>query len=76
MIRGRDKVKKKAIKTGSPLLLASYKHLRNKVNRLNIDLKRKHFTGKIQSSEGNTKEKWKALKQPMNKRSKTTNIKL
>ena len=33
MIRSRDKLKKKAIKTGSPLLLASYKHLRNKVNR-------------------------------------------
>ena len=46
MIRSRDELKKKALKTGSPLLLASYKHLRNKVNRLNIDLKRKYFTEK------------------------------
>ena len=74
MIRSRDKLKKKAIKTGSPLLLASYKHLRNKVNRLNIDLKRRNFTEKIQNSESNTKETWKALNQLMNKRSTTTNI--
>ena len=74
MIRSRDKLKKKAIKIGSPLLLASCKHLRNNVNRLNIDLKRKHFTEKIQNSEGNTKETWKALHKLMNKRSKTTNI--
>ena len=36
-IRSRDKLKKKAIKTRSPLLLSSYKHLRNQVNRFNID---------------------------------------
>ena len=76
MISSRDKLQKKAIKTGSPLLLASYEHLRNKVNRLNIDLKRKHFTEKIQNPKGNTKETWKALNQLMNKRSKTTNIDL
>ena len=48
--------------------------MRNQVNRLNIDLKRKYFTESIKNSEGNTKESWKALKQIMNKRSKTTNI--
>ena len=74
MIRSRDKLKKKAIETGSPLLLSSYKHLRNQVNRFNNDLKRKYFTDSIQNSEGNTKETWKALNQLMNKRSKTTNI--
>ena len=56
VIRSRDKLKKKAIKTWSPLLLSSYKHLRNQVNRFNIDLKRKYFTESIQNSEGNTKE--------------------
>ena len=74
MIRNRDKLKKKAIKTGSPLLLVSYNQPRNKVNRLNIDLKWKHFTEIIQNSEGNTKETWEALNQLMNKKSKTTNI--
>ena len=74
MIRGRDKLKKKAIKTGSPLLLSSYKHLRNQVNRFNNDLKPRYFTDSIQNSEGNTKETWKTLNQLMNKRSKTTNI--
>ena len=74
MIRSRDKLKKKAIKTGSPFLLSSYKHLRNQVNRFNIDLKRKYFTESIQNSEGNSKETWNALNQLMNKKSKTTNI--
>ena len=74
MIRSRDKLKKIAIKTGSPLLLSSYKHLRNQVNRFNNDLKRKYFRDSIQNSEGNAKETWKALNQLMNKRCKTTNI--
>ena len=76
LIRSRDKLKKAAVKSGSPLLLASYRHVRNKVNRLNIDLKRQYFTTKIQSSQGNMKETWKTLNQLMNKRSKSTNINL
>ena len=74
IIRSSDKLKKKAIKTGSPLLLASYEHLRNKVNTSNIDLKRKDFIKKIQNSEGNTKGTCTALNQLMNKRPKTTNF--
>ena len=53
MIRSREKLKKAAVKSGFPLLWASYRHVRNKVNRLNIDLKWQRFTAKIQSSEGN-----------------------
>ena len=67
---------KAAIKSGSPLLLASYRNVRNKVNRLNIDLKRQYFTTKIQSPQGNMKETWKTLNQLMNKRPKSTNIDL
>ena len=74
MIRSRDKLKKKAIRTGSPLLLSSYKHMRNQVIRMNIILKQKYFTERIKSSEGNTQEIWKALNQLMHTRSKTTNI--
>ena len=76
MIRSRDKLKKAAVKSGSPLLLASYRHVRNKVNRLNIDLKREYITTKIQSSQGDMKETWKTLHQLMNKRSKSTTIDL
>ena len=76
MIRSRDKLKRAAVKSGSPFLLASYRHVRNKVNRLNIVLKRGYFTTKIQSSQGEMKETWKTLNQLMNKRSKSTNIDL
>ena len=62
MIRSRCKIKKAAVKSGSPLLLASYRHVRNKVNRLNINLKREYFTTKNQSSQGDMKETWENLK--------------
>ena len=39
MIRSRDKLKKAAAESKLPLLWASYRHTRNKVIRLNIDLK-------------------------------------
>ena len=76
LIRSSDKLKKAAVKSGSTLLLASYWHVGNKVNRLNTDLKYQYFTTKIQSSQGNMKETWKTLNQLMNKRFKSTNIDL
>ena len=41
---------------------------------LNIELKRKFFTNKISSQNGDLKSKWKTINTVLNKRSKTTQI--
>ena len=74
LARSSDKMKKSAMKTGSAILMEAYRHLRNKVNSLNIRRKRMYFSNKISESEGNLKETWNAINQLINKRSKTTNI--
>ena len=74
LMKCRDKLKKAAIKGHSQLLMSSYRHVRNKVNKLNIDLKRQYFSEKITQHEGNMKESWKIINQVVNKRSKSTNI--
>ena len=66
----RDKLKKEAVKHNSPSFMKSYRKIRNKVNKMNINLKRQHFS----ENEGNMEETWKTIKQLLNKRSKSTNI--
>ena len=74
LIRTRDRLKKTAVKCNSKILMASYKQVRNKVNSLNLTLKRQYFSEKITMQQGNMKESWKTTNQLLNKRSKTTNI--
>lgn len=70
----RDKLKSLAIKNNSSILMASYRHVRNRVNNLNKSLKREYFSKKIALEKGNLKETWKTLNLLLNKRSKTTNV--
>ena len=56
------------------ILMGAYKRVRNKVNALNMKLKKKHFTMKMQSCEGNMKETWATINKLINRRSKTTTI--
>ena len=75
MCRARDNLKKKqAIRTKSEILMQSYRHVRNRVNKLNGTLKREYFTHKIASCEGDLKNTWKTINEVLNKKSKTTNI--
>ena len=74
--RTRDKLKIAAVKSNSELLMSAYKHMRCKANNLKQSLKTQYFTNKLRSCEGNIKETWKTMNQVINKRSKTTNIKL
>ena len=46
LIRTRDRLKKAAVKCNSQILMASYKQVRNKVNSLNLTLKRQYFSEK------------------------------
>ena len=52
----------------------SYRQARNKVNSLNIQLKKQYFSTKISECKGNTKESWKTINGLLNKRSKSCNI--
>ena len=54
--------------------MEAYKKMRNKANALNSKLKKRYFTEKIHSCEGNIKETWATINKLINKRSKTTNI--
>ena len=74
LMRSRDKLKKAAVASKSPLLMASYRQIRNKVNTLNVQLKRQYYTNKISACEGNMKESWKTINELRNKRSKSSNI--
>ena len=74
MCKARDKLKKQAIRTKSELLMKSYRHVRNQVNKLNRELKREYFTHKIASCKGDLKNTWKTINNVLNKKSKTPNI--
>ena len=72
--KSRDKLKKAAIKSKSNYIMASYRHLRNKVNSLNKRLKKDYYSSKIQENVGNLKQTWKIVHEIVNKTSKTTKI--
>ena len=72
--KSRDKLRKSAIKTKSRILIKLYRHVRNEVNLVNITLKKKYYSNKIQVSVGNLKKTWKVAYQILNKSSKTTKI--
>ena len=74
LMQTRDKLKKVAAKRKSQLLMDSYRQVRNKVNVLNIQLKKQYYTNKISACKGNMKESWKAINELLNKRSKSSNI--
>ena len=70
----RDSLKKAACKSKSPILMASYRQARNKVNSLSIQLEKQYFSTKISECKGNMKESWKTINELLNKRSKSCNI--
>ena len=74
MCTSSDKLRKQAIKSKSEVFFDAYKQMRNKVNKVNIDLKREYFTNKIASHEGDIKSTWKTINLVLNKKSKTTQI--
>ena len=74
LMQTREKLKKAAAKRKSQFLMDSYRQVRNKVNVLNIQLKKQYYTNKISACQGNMKESWKAINEILNKRSKSSNI--
>ena len=74
LMMSRDRLKKAACKSKSPILMDSYRQARNKVNSLNIKLKKQYFSTKISECKENMKESWKTINELLNKRSKSCNI--
>ena len=56
LLRSRDKLQIAAVKSKFEILMAAYRQVRNKANRMNADLKNTYFTDKIHETEGNVKE--------------------
>ena len=54
--------------------MQAYRNIRNQANKLNVELKRKCFTNKISSCEGDLKSTWKTINNVLNKKSQTTDI--
>ena len=74
LAKTRDRLKIQAVKSKSTLLMDCYKQIRNRVNNLNLRLKREYFSKKISECHGDLKRSWKTINQVINKSSKTTSI--
>ena len=70
----RDRLRKQAVRSKSQVLMQAYRQVRNRVNKLNLDLKREFFAKKISSYAGDLKGSWKVINQVLNKKSKTTQV--
>ena len=66
--------KKSAVKGKSPILMDSYRVIRNKFNALNVQLKKQHYANRISACKGNMKESWKTINELLNRRSKSSSI--
>ena len=74
LCKSRDRLKKLAVSSKSDILMQAYREMRNRVNKLNLNLKCEFFINKIASYDGDLKNTWKTINQVLNKRSKTTHI--
>ena len=52
-MRTRDKLKKVEVKDKSPILMDSYRQIRNKVNALTVKLKKQYYANRISASKSN-----------------------
>ena len=55
-MRTTDRLKQAAVKRNSQILMASYRQVRNKVNSLNIQLKKQYFSNRIFACQGYMKD--------------------
>ena len=66
-MKQRDKVKNKAIKCKSHIIMTAYRQARSKVTSLNTKSKKEFFEGKILASKGNMKGTWKTINEAIGK---------
>ena len=56
LVKAKDRLTKAALKSKSNYLMASYSHIREKVNSLNTRLKKGYYCSKIQETISNIKK--------------------
>ena len=66
MIRQRDYLKAKAVKTGSIYLYQAFRQIRSKVYSLLKCLRKDYYAKKLDETKGDMKKTWKILKNAMN----------
>ena len=74
MIRQRDYLRKKANKTGSPILRQAFQQIRNKVTYKIRPLRAEYFSKSIETNKDDLRKTWKTLKQAMGRDVKATSI--
>ena len=74
LMKSREKLKKATVEHKSPAMMSCYKKTRNRVNNLDVSLKKQYFTNKIIGHKSNLKEMWKISNELFNKCIKSTNI--
>ena len=74
MIRQRDYLKAKAMKTGSKYLYQTFRKIRSRVLSLLKHLRKDYYTKKLDETKGNMKKTWKSLKNAMNQNIKANSI--
>ena len=74
MIRQRDYLKSKAVKTGSKLLYQAFLQVKSRVFFKLNKLRRDYYAKKIDETKGDMKKTWKVLKNAMNQDPKTNTI--
>jgi hypothetical protein len=74
VMRQRDYLKKKAVKTGSKHFRHAYRRTRNDLNKIIKNTKAEYFMNTLNECENNHKEMRRAVNKLTNKSSKTTII--
>ena len=74
MIRQRDYLRKKANKTGSPILRQAFQQIRNKVTYKIRSLRAEYFSKSIETNKDDLRKTCKILKQAMGRDVKATSI--
>ena len=74
MIRQRDYLRKKANKTGSPILRQAFQQIRNKVTYKIRSLRGEYFSKSIETNKNDLRKTWKILKQAIGRDVKATSI--
>ena len=74
MIRQRDYLKAKAVKTGSKILHQAFRQIRGKVYHTLNKLRTEYYTKKLNETKGDMKKSWKVMKNAMNQDTKSNSI--
>ena len=74
MIRQRDYLKAKAVKTGSKILHQAFRQIRGKEYCTLNKLRTEYYTKKLNETKGDMKKSWKVMKNAMNQDTKSNSI--